>query len=219
MDDEKCCNDECCERDEPTATENPEHRLGPGLFYAPDYQGQTLTFNNASGELGVNHSNRIHDTVIKEMDYGYLVKAGCQTLCISKKEHLLMLFEAYLNDPSKVWEAHAKGKLEDVLTDKTVEKFKKNEESQLKPTLVVAVVGKSKTDVDNYMTHNVFQVVKKKGNFYETEDRENIYRCYAIAEPKHLCSLVLDNVIETHQARENKHFAEIIEMCNTQIRR
>ena len=215
MDEEKTCrcNDECCERPEPQLG----GVAGEALTYAPDYQGNTLTFNNASGEPCVGTNNRIHDTVIKQMDYGYLVKAGCQTLCISKKEHLLMLFEAYLNDPRKVWEAHAKGKIEDILTDKTVEKFKRDEPKE-KFEVHFGIVGKSLKDINDYMLMMLGGAYRRKNSEYVVETKEADLIYHPITTVGHTNGLALNKIIETHSARENRDFSVIIEACQVSLK-
>lgn len=202
MDEEKTCscNDECCERDEPQLG----GVAGEALTYAPDYQGSTISFNDASGQLGVNHSNRIHDMVIKEMDLGYLVKVGCQTLCLETKERLIDLFTAYLNNPQLTMDRYYK------------DKFQKTPEP-----IRIAVVGYSQEDIDNHIKHNLLPVkgFTKKAYVYRGEINGEAYELYAVSKETHLCGIMLDKVIETHRARENKNFGKIIENCNAIIKR
>ncbi len=82
MDEGKTCNDEC--RDEEITMANLEE-------VRPD-----------------NRTNKINDLVIKQMDLGYLVKVGCQTLCLGTKETLIKLFTAYINDPEKTMDKYYK---------------------------------------------------------------------------------------------------------------
>ena len=109
MDEDKTCNDECKEDccDE-------EIRPNDG----------TITYNNNLGGAGISlgtpnlgpvhisgGNNRINDLVIKQMDLGYLVKVGCQTLCLETKERLIQLFTDYVNDPAKTMDKFYKNEL------------------------------------------------------------------------------------------------------------
>jgi hypothetical protein len=96
MDDEKSCTDECCEDRE------IEARPLPGLSIGTPNLGPV----NISGG-----NNRINDLVIKQMDLGYLVKVGCQTLCLETKERLIQLFTDYVNDPAKTMDKFYKNEL------------------------------------------------------------------------------------------------------------
>lgn len=238
MEDEKCCDEQCCERDEPLTQAEADGRnmatqYDHGDLPTPSLggvEGHTLTLNNsaglsfhdASGEIGVNRgnngANRIHDTVIKQMDYGYLVKAGCQTLCISDQDHLLKLFEAYVKNPSEVWDAHNQGKLDELLAKQVVEKYKENIK-KTRPQRHFVVVGKSKKDVHNYMLCVLGGHFYKRNNNYivETQEVDLIY--HPVSDPKDLCSLTIDKVVETYASRDNKKFSEIIQMCNQQLKR
>lgn len=48
---------------------------------------------------------------IEPQDYGYIVRVGCQTLCISKKEDLIEKLVAYLSDPFAIEQKYNKGEL------------------------------------------------------------------------------------------------------------
>ena len=43
--------------------------------------------------------NRARPICIEELDYGYLVKVGCQTVVIEKTEKLIKVLSQYLTDP------------------------------------------------------------------------------------------------------------------------
>lgn len=111
-----------------------------GLSYAPDYHPEgDLTSGNGlnlggsvassgitcGGDFQTDNRVKMHDLVVKQMDYGYLVKAGCQTLCVETQDHLIQLFEAYVRDPEKVRELHRNNKLDTIYVDAAVKKFKK----------------------------------------------------------------------------------------------
>lgn len=91
MDEGKTCNDEC--RDEELTMTNLE---------------DTPTNGRQEAEIGYDGPNKINDLVIKEMDLGYLVKIGCQTLCLETKETLIKLFTAYVNNPGETMDKYYK---------------------------------------------------------------------------------------------------------------
>ena len=118
MDDckDECCPEEATERDEEirpndgTITYNNLGEAGLSIG-RPDCR-PGLTIEDGTGDLGVNRGGyRINDLVIKQMDLGYLVKVGCQTLCLETKERLIQLFTAYVNDPKKTIDKYYKDEL------------------------------------------------------------------------------------------------------------
>jgi len=52
---------------------------------------------------------KMKDVIIKEMDHGYLVKIGCQTLCIESPKTLLKALKKYMKDPDAVENQHMSG--------------------------------------------------------------------------------------------------------------
>jgi len=52
---------------------------------------------------------KIEDIVIKQMDYGYLVKIGCQTIVVETPKKLIKAFKKYLKDPAGVEELFMQG--------------------------------------------------------------------------------------------------------------
>ena len=106
MDDEKCCTDECCEEEiRPNDGTITINNIGnPGITASPMNEMGEPDGRNPGG-------NRINDLVIKQMDLGYLVKVGCQTLCLETKERLIQLFTAYVNDPKKTIDKYYKDEL------------------------------------------------------------------------------------------------------------
>lgn len=47
-------------------------------------------------------TSKISDIIIKELDYGYLVKIGCQTLGIESQTKLNQWLQEYIADPDKI---------------------------------------------------------------------------------------------------------------------
>jgi len=118
MDEERdeCCKDECC--DEQAVSNdccNSSNTLtvsgdANGLLYS---SGATVTFNTVG--TGVYYGTdpkpktKAKDIIIKEMDYGYLVKIGCQTFCVETPKKLLKALKKYMKDPAGVEEQHLQG--------------------------------------------------------------------------------------------------------------
>lgn len=203
MDEDKCCDEECCEEARPTN--------GPGL----------LLNSNAGIGLGGNlgrpselsaepdgrnpGGNRIDDLVIKQMDLGYLVKVGCQTLCLETKERLIKLFTSYVENPSLTMKRYYSDKL---LNDE-------------KTQVTIGVIGYSQEDVNEYLRHasmlpfNIFRMISSR---YEGEINGEIYVLIPLTKPEDCKGLRFDRVVETYRARDNKDFGKIIEITNTAIK-
>lgn len=111
---EKCCNDSaegCCQAGNSIASSNTLNigdvfssgatiTYSTGLYYAPDYQSKP---------------SKMKDIVIKQMDYGYLVKIGCQTLCIETEKKLRKALKKYMKDPDGVEQLHMQGEFMEYL--------------------------------------------------------------------------------------------------------
>jgi len=54
----------------------------------------------AAGSLGASNST-LYNIRIEALDYGYLVKVGCQTLAIENKKKLIEKLSAYLDNPGE----------------------------------------------------------------------------------------------------------------------
>lgn len=197
MDEEKCCNDDCCKPDTPDSEMISDRPSGSGLLYASDYR-------SAEPEPMRDDGNRIHDLVIKQMDLGYLVKVGCQTLCLETKERLIDLFTAYLNNPELTMEKY--------YIDKFQTKPKKH---------VIGIVGYSQEDIDHHVKYNLIplKALKKTANRYVGVIDGESFEVYGITKEVHVTGLSFDHVLETFRARENKAFSEIIERCNAALKR
>lgn len=146
--------------------------------------------------------NRIHDIVVKQMDLGYLVKVGCQTLCLETKEKLIELFTVYLNNPKL-----------------TIDRFYKNKILDNKKIRVrIGIVGYSLNDVNQFLKLSLmlpFNTFRKINNRYEGEVNGEILILIPLTKPEHCGSHIFNKIVETHRARENKNFEEIIKTCNT----
>jgi hypothetical protein len=55
--------------------------------------------------------NKARKILIEELDYGYLVKVGCQTVVIEKSEKLIKILTQYLTDPQATENLYHTGKL------------------------------------------------------------------------------------------------------------
>ena len=172
MDEEKSCCDE--ERDEEIRPDNglTLGNAAPGaLRYATDYRGDRPTAINECDEEPVRDGgNRIQDLVIKQADLGYLVKVGCQTLCIETKERLIELFTAYVKNPDTTMNRHyAKTLLSD---DKNV--------------VHIGVVGSSLDDIREFLQHSAilpFKEFRKTKNRYEGEINGEIFILIPLTRP------------------------------------
>ena len=101
---EKCCKDSaegCCNDGSLLVSSNSNTfssgatiTYSTGTYYAPDYQSKP---------------SKMKDIVIKQMDYGYLVKIGCQTLCIETEKKLRKALKKYMKDPDGVEQLHMQG--------------------------------------------------------------------------------------------------------------
>jgi len=226
MDEKKCCNDECCERDEPlTQAEADGRNMATQYDHGDvpcDRPEQGFPIPNEGRVLireeepcaGTNNPQRMNDVVVKQMDYGYLVKVGCQTLCIEKPEHLTQLFAAYIKDPQKVMDLHYKKKLDDIYVDAAVEKMKNGSLTKDKHKVQFAVVGKTLKDVNDYLLMMLGGAFYKKDSVFIVETKEADLHYHAVTTVNHLVGREFNRVIETHAARENKDFGLIMKTYN-----
>lgn len=122
MDEERddCCksdSEECC-----STTQQPDGCCN-GLTVAGNVNdfssGATVTFNTTGTYLyntcDPKPKTKMKDIIIKEMDYGYLVKIGCQTLCIESNKKLLKALKKYMKDPEGVEQLHLQGEFMECL--------------------------------------------------------------------------------------------------------
>jgi hypothetical protein len=54
---------------------------------------------------------RIRELTIRQLDFGYIVNAGCQTFAIESADKLLEKLTEYINEPAKTEEKWFKTKL------------------------------------------------------------------------------------------------------------
>jgi len=55
--------------------------------------------------------NKMKPINIQQMDYGFIVTVGCQTLAIENKTQLISKFIEYVNAPAETETKHLEGKL------------------------------------------------------------------------------------------------------------
>ena len=147
--------------------------------------------------------NKIHDIVIKEMDLGYLVKVGCKSLCLESKERLIELFTSYVNNPNDI-----------------MNKFFNNTLFDDKTETRIGIIGKSKDDVHDYLKTSAilaFKDFRKTDGRYEGVFNDELIVLFPLTTPEHCMGMKFDKIIETHGARENKKFEEIIKHSNINI--
>ena len=115
MDDElrdDCCDEACDGGEKPCCDEaaTPDGLLsvnttGDGLMYS---NGITTSGTFSIG-CDTAAKTKMKNVIIKEMDHGYLVKIGCQTLCIESPKKLLKALKKYMKDPGAVEDQHMGG--------------------------------------------------------------------------------------------------------------
>ena len=212
MDEEKCCDDGCTCQSETT---------GPGLQYAPDYSNRP-NCNEDCDEPMPHNPGRMHDLVIKQMDYGFLVKVGCQTLCIESKTNLIALFTEYVKDPQRVMNLYNEQKLVDLYIEHRINEVEKRKaRKEVRPQVNIGVVGASLDDVKKYLADIVPLAVRGATALrkYMLETQDHIIYYHAITTVDHTRGMAFDRVVETHRARDNKDFPVIMEvMAATRVK-
>jgi len=153
------------------------------------------------------------DLVIKQADYGYFVKAGCQTLCIENQENLIALFREYVRNPQRVQELHYSGKLDTVYVDALIDNMKTDRPQEEKQVINIGVVGSSLDDVRDYLSAVIPTAVRTKNSVrkYVLETQDHIMDYYAISSVNHTRAMIFKRVVETHRARDNREFPRIME--------
>lgn len=137
--------------------------------------------------------SKISDIVIKELDYGYLVKVGCQSLAIGNQKELLSWLTEYIRDPdgvTKKWNAgyyHTKKKEKMVIgvIAKTIEDFR---------------TWKKERFGDENPTQS------EGGKRFKVGSIE--YICFS--HISHCVGWSLDELTETSNAKNNPHYHEIL---------
>jgi hypothetical protein len=226
-----CCSDDCgCQSQNEPRYSGECHADGSvtvsdGLNTTTSVRGiRNNGLNDCDEDCDTESDNsKMHDLVIKQMDYGYLVKAGCQTLCVETQDHLVALFSAYVRDHSRVRTLHAKGKLDTVYVDDAVKKMRETQPQNLyntRPEINIAVIGYTLDDVKRYLADIVPVVVKSNTGVrkYMLETPDHIIYYYAITSAEHARALSLDKIVETHRARENRDFEKILKTCQPALK-
>ncbi len=229
---EECCKeestDDCCDK-KPDESTN-------GLQYASDYQSEGILTSrdestirpHSSGGIslggavclnempdegprpdGINYGNRIKEISINELDMGYVMQIGCQKAAIEDSERLIELLTLYINNPQRTETRWLAGQL------------KRNRKPD---EVVIGVVAKSLDDFKMHIEHQVLtpKYVKRSmrtGKEFFAEFDDVVFRYVCLAKPDDCRSIMFDKIQETHRARENKKFPEIIEICNTALKR
>ncbi len=78
------------------------HYLGPIFTSSGNASGIGLGGLEYSTGYHPIKKNKISDIVIKEIDYGYIVKVGCQTLAIETQIKLIKWLTEYIQNPDAV---------------------------------------------------------------------------------------------------------------------
>jgi hypothetical protein len=213
MDEEKCCDDGCtCQSETPTSGT---------VHYAQDYSNSRPSCNEDCDEPMPHNSGRMHDLVIKQMDYGFLVKVGCQTLCIESKTNLIALFTEYVKNPQRVMNLYNEQKLVDLYIEHRLNEVEKRKaRKEVRPQVNIGVVGASLDDVKKYLADIVPLAVRGATALrkYMLETPDHILYYYAITNVGHTRAMRFDRVVETHRARDNREFPQIMEAITHTIK-
>lgn len=94
MDEDNCVETVCF--DGPTAAEPMNELVG----------GACVPQQGIPADIG---NRNIYDIHIEGLNYGYLVRVGCQSAAIETREKLVRWLDAYLTDPAGVMENWFKG--------------------------------------------------------------------------------------------------------------
>ena len=82
-----------------------------GFAYTYNSNDMRPTGNLAQTETTQKTDERIRSITIRQLDRGYIVEVGCQTLAITNKTELITLFVEYVNNPAATEQKHLEGKL------------------------------------------------------------------------------------------------------------
>lgn len=66
---------------------------------------------STTGALAPPQPNRVRRIEILQLDYGYQVTVGCQTMAFESKEKIITNLMAYLNDPEATEKKYREGEL------------------------------------------------------------------------------------------------------------
>jgi len=107
-------------------------------------------------------------------------------------------------------------------TETYVDKIVDNLPDKTKPIINIAVVGKNKRDVKDYLKQWLHPAAKRNKLFttyVEVESRDYVMRYHIITRPRNIRGLKPDRVVETYLSRDNPEFHDIIDEFNANKKR
>lgn len=161
-------------------------RLG-GLVYGADYHPIKKA--------------KISDIIIKEIDYGYIVKIGCQTLAIESQIKLTKWLTEYIANPDAVTKKWNAGYYH----------FRKVQECN------IGVIARDKKDFEEWCKQfpdGMLGIDTEKNiriNVVNDFQEHTRIVYYCISTINRCKGLELDRIVETNCARENRDFEVIVE--------
>ena len=86
---------------------------GQAYYSGQDFQGRGLVRGNDEIHAPAPsiQENHIRSISIRQLNHGYVVEVGCQTLAIENAAKLVALFAEYIADPMKAEQKYREGKL------------------------------------------------------------------------------------------------------------
>lgn len=195
-DDKKCCGNDRPQRDDSESLNT------------------VISRNPSSREFDVSSDTdakvKIKDIVLKQLDYGYLVKVGCVTLAIETREKLNLWMQDYICDPETV-------------TMKWNEDYYNNTNTYLQE-ITVGVIARSLEDfmIWSDMFPKLWKTKSALSRFTVTlvdnQDRRKAITYHCLSTITACKGMTLDKIVETNKARENKDFEAIVETSRPCLR-
>lgn len=105
----ECCNNNCKEDNECCKGNGLSSSNVSGVTYSSDFNMSDMTLSFHSSIPFSIPKPKIEDILIREMNYGYLVKIGCQTIVVETPKKLVKALKKYLKDPAGVEELFMQG--------------------------------------------------------------------------------------------------------------
>ena len=165
-------------------------------------QDDMETIDNKKNHID-NKKNHIHDIVIKQLDFGYVVKVGCQDMGISSAEELIKMFSDYVKQPLEIEKQWVGG----IYGDKPEKPRKPN-------SFNIGIVAKNKQDFKNYSNQFPHKISRNAKRFslkiLDSNDEMNVLTYYCLSTIDDCRGIYLDKMIETNQARQNSGFEHIL---------
>ena len=146
-------------------------------------------------------TSKISDIVIKEIDYGYIVKIGCQTLAIESQTKLTRWLTEYIQDPQKITKRWNQGYYH----------FAKSED------IHIGVISYDKDDFVKWADHFPHKSKSrdnvKQFTIHLIDDKEECVNViyHGVSSIKDCKGYSLHRILETSHARNNKDFEVILE--------